>query len=165
MSMPPHQQQPRPLPRPDERAESRCYVALTTPHGWQLLLEHGERYLRWVLRGPLGAGGQAWPDTDVAGSSLERPGGGLDKPAIQREGNEVGHYRNLRIREGEPVELGECLEQGVFELEFDGPELGGCWQLTRSGQSRREQETWTLRPLTGAPKTCADTSRGVEPAS
>jgi hypothetical protein len=140
-------------------------VALTTPHGWQLLLEHGDRYLRWVLRGPLGAGGQAWPDTDVAGSSLERPGGELDKPALVRDGTEVGRYHNLRTHAGEPVPLGECLEQGVFELAFDGPSLAGCWQLTRSGQSRRELETWTLRPLSGAPKDCGPASRGVEPAS
>jgi hypothetical protein len=130
-----------------------CYVALSTPDGWQLLLEYGGRYLRWVLRGPVGSGGQAWPDTDVSAASLEREGGSLAKPALQREGVEVGHYRHLRNCDGDPLEASldsgaDCLDQGHFELEFDGELLAGRWQLTRSGQTRREQETWTFRPMT-----------------
>ena len=145
---------PRPLPRQDDRVGPPCYVALSTPTGWQLLLEHGDHYLRWVLRGRLGVGGQAWPDTDVAAASLERPGGSLDKPALARPGVEVGRFHNLRRRldvhgdgDGERVSLGECLDQGALELEFDGPQLIGRWHLTRTGQSRREQETWTLARL------------------
>jgi hypothetical protein len=139
--------QPRQLPRRDDRVGPPCYVVLSTPDGWQLLLEHGDHYLRWVLRGQPGHGGQAWPDTNVAAASLEREGGTLTKPALQREGNEIGTFHNVRNRDGEPVALGECLDDGLLELEFDGERMSGRWRLTRSGQSRRELETWTLKPM------------------
>jgi hypothetical protein len=139
--------QSRQLARRDDRVGPPSYVVISTPEGWQLLLEHGDRYLRWVLRGQPGNGGQAWPDTDVAASSLEREGGSLSKPALDREGNEVGSFHNLRVRDDEPVALGECLDDGLLELEFDGALLSGRWRLTRSGQTRREAETWTFKEL------------------
>ncbi|MFO7564860.1 MAG: hypothetical protein R6X02_19605 [Enhygromyxa sp.] len=123
------------------------YVVISTPEGWQLLLEHGDHYLRWLLRGQAGNGGQAWPDTDVAAASLEGEGGTLSKPALARAGNEIGNFHNLRTRDGEPVAFGECLDDGELELEFDGVLLSGRWRLTRSGQGRRELETWTLKPV------------------
>jgi hypothetical protein len=54
-------------------------------------------------------------------------------------------FHNLRTRNGETVPMNECLDDGVLELEFDGEKLAGRWRLSRSGMSRREQETWTLR--------------------
>jgi hypothetical protein len=131
-----------------ESIDQPRYVVISTPDGWQLLLEHGDHYVRWVLRGPPGRAGQAVPDTDVAAASLERENGALTgKPALEREGNEIGYFRNIRQRDGEVVSLAESLDDGVLELEFDGELLSGHWRLTRSGQSRREAETWTLRPL------------------
>lgn len=140
--------QPRQLARRDDRVGPPYYVVIATPDGWQLLLEHGDHYLRWVMRGQPGRGGQALPDTDVAAASLEREGGALTgKPALERKGNEIGTFHNLRMRDGEPVALGECLDEGLLELEFYGERLSGRWRLTRSGQSRREDETWTLKPV------------------
>lgn len=139
---------PKQLPRQDDRVGPAQYVVISTPEGWQLLLEHGDVYLRWELRGPPGHGGVAWPVGDVAAASLEGPGGALSgKPALEREGNEIGHFKNVRERDGEIVALGECLDDGELELEFDGQRLSGRWRLTRSGQSRREAETWTIRPM------------------
>lgn len=139
---------PTQLPRQDDRVGPPCYAVLPSPEGWQLLIEHGDHYLRWVLRGRPGNGGQAWPDTDVSAASLEGPGGALTgKPALERTAIETGHFRNLRRHDGEVVAMGECLEHGAFELEFDGPVMAGRWHLTRSGQTRREVESWTLRPL------------------
>jgi hypothetical protein len=144
----PADKQPKQLPRQDDRVGPPRYVVISTPDGWQLLLEHGDHYLRWVLRGQPGHPGQAWPDTDVAAASLERESGALTgKPALEREGNEIGYFHNIREREGENVALGECLDDGELELEFDGTLMSGRWRLTRSGQSRREAETWTLRPI------------------
>lgn len=144
----PAEKPPRQLPRQDDRVGPPRYVVLSAPDGWQLLLEHGDHYLRWVLRGPPGHAGPAVPDTDVAAASLEGESGSLeDKPALKREGNEVGHFHNIRERDGEIVALGECLDDGLLELEFDGEILSGRWRLTRSGQSRRESETWMLRPI------------------
>ncbi|HVI02089.1 MAG TPA: hypothetical protein VM869_25425 [Enhygromyxa sp.] len=125
---------------------------ISTPEGWQLLLEHGDVYLRWELRGPPGHPGVAWPATDVAAASLESPSGSLfGKPALEREGNEVGLFKNIRERDGEIVAMGECLDDGVLELEFDGALMSGRWRITRSGQSRREAEAWTLRPIPDQP--------------
>jgi hypothetical protein len=144
----PSEKPPRQLPRQDDRVGPPRYVVIATPEGWQLLLEHADHYLRWVLRGPPGHGGQAWPDTDVAAASLERETGELrGKPALEREGNEIGVFHNVRERDGEIVALGECLDDGLLELEFEGERMSGRWRLTRSGQSRRESETWTLRPM------------------
>lgn len=135
-----------PLAWKDETIGAPQYLAINTDDGWQLLLEDSHRYLRWVLRGPIAHGGQAWPDTDVARSSLEREGGSLHgKPALERSGNDIGVYHNLRTRpDGEPMAMSECLEDGLLELEFEGEKLAGRWRLSRSGMSRREQETWTL---------------------
>jgi len=134
-----------PLARQRELIDPAQYLMIATPDGWQLLLESNERYLRWVMRGPPGNGGQAWPDTDVAAASLEGESGGLrGKPALERERNENGYFRNLRTRDGEPISLSDCLDDGVLELEFDGPVLGGRWRLTRSGAGRTQAETWTL---------------------
>lgn len=143
----PAEKPPTQLPRQDDRVGPPRYVVISTPDGWQLLLEHGDYYLRWLLRGPPGHGGVAIPDTDVAAASLEAESGSLHKPALEREGNEIGHYRNVRERNGEIVALGECLDDGLLELEFDGERLSGRWRLTRSGQSRRESEAWTLKPV------------------
>lgn len=131
--------------RSNERVGEPRYVVIATEHGWQLLLEYADRYLRWVLRGAPGKGGQAVPDTDAAAASLEDPAGSLHKPALEREGNEIGSFRNVRQRDdGEAVSMGECLEEGVFELEFSGKIMNGRWRLSRSGSARRSQETWTL---------------------
>jgi hypothetical protein len=137
-----------PLPRHDDAVGPPYYVALTTKDGWQLLLEHADVYLRWELRGAPGNGGQALPGIDVARSSLEgERGTPTGKPALEREGNEIGRFHNLRERGGEMVAFGECLADGHFELEFDGELMSGRWRLARSGMSRREQETWTLTRL------------------
>ena len=140
-------QKPEPLARQDERVGPPRYLVLSTPHGWQLLLEHGDRYVRWELRGAPGNGGQATPGTDVAAASLETQSGALaGKPALEREGHETGHFVNLRARRGETVAMSQCLDEGELELEFDGELMAGRWRLTRSGTSPGRPEHWVLRP-------------------
>lgn len=128
----------------DESVDASRYVVIPTDEGWQLLLELGPRYLRWQLRGAPGDEGQAWPEGDVAAASLEAEDGSLHKPQLARDGIEVGSYRNVRRRDGQVVPLGECLDEGAFELVFEGAVMGGRWRLSRSGSARRQAENWTL---------------------
>jgi hypothetical protein len=134
------------FPRQSDRVGSPRYAVLTHKEGWQLLLEHSDHYLRWVLRGAPGHGGPARPASDVAAASLERPGGMLEgKPALDSRAVELGYFENLRERGGETLAMSECLDEGKLELEFQGGEvMAGRWRLARSGSARSQDETWTF---------------------
>lgn len=134
------------FPRQSDRVGSPRYALFPYKNeGWQLLLEHSERYLRWVMRGAPGNGGQALPASDVAAASLEHPTGGLEnKPAVESSAIEFGEFENRREREGETVAMSECLDEGKLELEFEGEVMKGRWTLERSGSAPGREEIWTL---------------------
>lgn len=137
-----------PLARRDGRVGAPRYVALSSKDGWQLLLEHADRYLRWTLNGEPGDEGVAVPGVDVASSSLEREGGSLDgKSALEVHG-EIGTFENLREdNDDDTVAMSRCLDEGALELSFDGELMNGRWQLSRTGTPRTQPERWVLRRL------------------
>src|SRR5436305_5122175 len=55
---------------------------------------------------------------------------------------DTGHYRNLTLRDGREVPVGQALDQGHAVVELQGHKIRGGYALTRT--RAREREQWLL---------------------
>lgn len=62
---------------------------------------------------------------------------------------DVGTYKNLREKNGKPMPMRTCVEQGTVEIELQGNKLQGAWALVRTRGS--DDKNWLMIKMKDKP--------------